>query len=133
MGEPELNRYHLLAGAVVGALMLVPGLAEDQPPSVDTRDLTSCKSNLKTIGLGLEMYSTDNSGYYPTQLGSLTPKYLRIIPVCPAAGQDTYSASYRMSTEPDAYEYCCQGQAHKAAQVPANHPRYDSTNGLTER
>ena len=40
------------------------------PPRVEGRSqgqLTACKSNLKNIATALEMYSTDNSGQYPTQ------------------------------------------------------------------
>lgn len=63
--------------------------------------LTACKSNLKNIGTGLEMYSTDYGGRYPTSLAQLTPNYLKTLPQCPTAGRDTYSASYVRSTVSD--------------------------------
>lgn len=59
----------------------------------------ACLSNLKNIATGLEMFSTDHRGIYPRSLSELSPEYLRVLPTCPKAGMDTYSASYRAGKE----------------------------------
>jgi len=63
--------------------------------SHNARDhVASCKTNLKNIGTSLEMHASNNSGRYPVSLSMLVGNELRAIPTCPAAGTDTYSASY---------------------------------------
>lgn len=54
-----------------------------------------CRSNLKTMGTAMEMYSTDNRGKYPTDpsLMPLTPNYLKTIPPCPWGSQRPYRVS----------------------------------------
>ncbi len=86
--------------------------------------LTACESNLKNLGTALEMYSTDWSGAYPTNVGLLTPNYLKTIPLCPSAGSDTYSTSYQHTA--DSYSVACIGQHHGAENLPA----YTSAEGL---
>lgn len=93
---------------------------------------TACKSNLKNIGTALEMWSTDNSGRFPTQLSQVAPNYLRIMPTCPAAGKDTYSATFQSAANPDAYTVFCSGSHHVDAQYSPNYPQYTSTMGLRE-
>ena len=95
--------------------------------------LTSCKSNLKTIATGLEMYATDNQGVYPPNFDLLTPDYLRVIPTCPGAGVDTYSLDYRVHHQPEGYTFYCSGLNHESASVARNYPQYNSTQGLIER
>lgn len=95
--------------------------------------LTGCKSNLKNIGTALEMYSTDNSGRYPRSLSSLSPNYLRIIPTCPAAEKDTYSATFRSRSNPDAYTVICKGKNHADQRLRPDYPQYNSYEGLVEK
>lgn len=95
--------------------------------------LTSCQSNLKNTATALEMYSTDSVGRYPRDLGPLTPNYLKIIPNCPSAQRDTYSESYRVAADPDAFTLYCSGANHSAANTPVNFPQYSSFQGLVER
>jgi hypothetical protein len=75
------------------------------------------------------MYSTDHAGRYPGSLATLTPNYLRVVPNCPAAREDTYSASYEFSTNPDACTIFCRGHHHEAP----NEPHWSSYQGLIER
>ena len=101
--------------------------------------MTACKSNLKNIGTALEMYSTDFAGDYPSGLSSLTPKYLKAIPECPAAG----SVTYKLTLGPNApsnehhfedyYHVQCTGEHHGSVSVPSNYPQYDAVHGLIER
>ncbi|MCD4786180.1 MAG: zinc-ribbon domain-containing protein [Candidatus Eremiobacteraeota bacterium] len=107
-----------------------------------------CQSNCKNIGTALEMYSTDNSGRYPDSLDKLSPDYLRVIPTCAAAGENTYDKSYSSwNEEPkkkkkagssfgsstSKYTFYCSGHYHKAVGVGANYPQYNSTTGLVPR
>ena len=96
--------------------------------------LTACKSNLKGIGTALEMYSTDWSGRYPTDLHLLTPNYLKTIPTCPSARGQTYISSYRSTSLPDVYTLSCQGMNHwEAGLTEPNLPFYQSVCSCLER
>lgn len=105
--------------------------------------LTACKSNLKNLGTAMEMYSTDWSGKYPPEADKvaqyLTPNYLKTIPVCPSAGTVTYTfelgpkARGNSSGFEDFYFIQCQGENHKAHELPPNYPQYDGVQGLIER
>ncbi len=101
----------------------------------------ACKSNLKNIGLAMEMYSTDWNGKYPRNPGAqLVPNYLRAIPQCPSAGTDTYtptfqqgpSATYNTQSRKDYYFVYCQGHQHSAVNVAPNYPQYNDIVGLIE-
>jgi hypothetical protein len=119
----------LLLGAAVGTL--VPNFIRAQAQG----QFTACKSNLKNIATALEMYSTDARGRYPTSLSALTvdQRYLRTLPTCPAAGRDTYSATYRSRSSPDRYTVLCTGENHKSVGVGENYPQYNSVAGLIEK
>ncbi|MCE7868973.1 hypothetical protein DYH09_01210 [bacterium CPR1] len=106
------------------------------PRSRHQGQLTGCKSNLKNLAVALEMYSTDFQGHYPPTLSMLTPNYLKIIPNCPSAGADTYSASYQstpgLEADPDTFTLYCRGKNHEKASVLENSPQYSSNQGLIE-
>lgn len=99
------------------------------PSSRDVGQATTCVSNLKSITTAFDMYATDSNGSLPPTLGTLTPDYLRSVPTCPAAGKDTYSASYQISEHHD-YTLFCSGHHHGAMKMPKNHPAYTSQAGL---
>lgn len=84
----------------------------------------ACRSNMMNIATALEMYSTDYSGQYPENTGLLTTgNYMKTIPTCPMAGKDTYSETYKKSTDPDHFAFrCSDTQAHDLS--------YDSTQGM---
>lgn len=107
-----------------------PSFAENFVRARALGQLTACKSNLKNIATGLEMYSTDFEGKYPDSLAKLSPDYLKVVPDCPAAGSDTYSGSYKVSTSPDTYAFACSGNHHR--QPAENLPAYNSEEGLSE-
>lgn len=140
--------------AIASSLLLLASAVLAQPDGFlkarSQGQLTACKSNEKNIATALEMYASDFGGLYPANLAILTNKnpkfaYLRTIPTCPAAGKDTYSATYKMSAakrDPktgkalsgvDRFTFHCSGHHHKAADGPANKPAYDSETGLMER
>lgn len=96
--------------------------------------LTSCKSNLKSLGTACERYSVDHEGHYPATLQQLTPKYMKAIPNCPMAERDSYSEGYVRSRVPHAYTICCSGIHHKNTGITLEgYPSYNNRTGLTER
>ena len=92
--------------------------------------LVVCKANERSLGIALEMYAMDHDGHFPDSLSKLVPEYIKAIPTCAAAGKDTYSDSYRVSKNFQAYTFYCKGHYHKDAGIPENYPAYDSRNGL---
>ncbi len=85
------------------------------------------------------MYGTDFGGEYPPTLATLTPNYLRALPICPSAGTDTYGSTYstgrvtEQEREVATFRIHCRGENHKVRATPPNYPAYDSVSGLTER
>jgi hypothetical protein len=101
--------------------------------------LSACSSNVKSIGMALEMYSTgDGGGHYPASLGQLVPNYLGAIPKCTGSS----SASYSYLTGKDApgneldfqdyYFVMCEGDWHVAGGGSVNYPQYSVLEGLAE-
>lgn len=92
------------------------------------KSLTICKNNLKEISTAMEMYSTDWSGRYPTDLAQLVPEYIDEIPTCRAAGAVTYrmemgeEASHNPAGLRDYFYLCCSGENHLAVSVPKDLP-----------
>ena len=100
--------------------------------------LTGCKSNLKNIATGLEMWQSDHNGQCPKELEDLVRGdgrggYLPRIYTCPASGTDTYSASYKVSADGKGFDLCCSGENHAILDVPKDRPAYNSTTGLIEK
>ncbi len=73
------------------------------------------------------MFACDHAGRYPRELKTLVPKYLQSIPQCPAAHQDTYSASWRVAGS-EGFFFCCSGMHHPGLQ--ANQPYFDARRGM---
>lgn len=119
----------MVGGVALLAAILVPNFIRARAQG----QFTACKSNLKNIGTALEMWSTDNSGRYPTDLRLLTPNYLRSIPTCASASLDTYSRGFVSASHPDAYTVVCTGQNHRAVDAGTNFPQYNSVQGLVEK
>ena len=117
-----------IGGLASACAILVPNFVQARSQG----QLTACKSNLKNVATAMEMYASDNAGFYPTALAKLTPNYLRLIPSCPAGNQDTYSSSLRCAARPDGFTVFCQGSNHSAL-VSENYPQYNSFEGLVER
>jgi competence protein ComGC len=98
--------------------------------------ITACKSNLKNLGTGMEMYSMDWNGHYPRNLDMLVPNYLKTIPECPAAGRVTYRADFgpkapgNTSGFADYYSIECTGHSHADINVPPDYPKYNGIEGI---
>lgn len=118
----------------VAAAILVPNFIRARAQG----QATACKSNLKNIGTGLEMWAVDHGGKYPDSLSKLTPEYLKYIPECPAAGKVTYTlqtgpkAPLNDKHYADYYYLECTGHAHEAAGLPADYPKYTAIEGLID-
>lgn len=96
--------------------------------------LTSCKSNLRTIATAVEMYAVDNRARYPATTAILTPNYLKTLPSCPTAVADTYSNGFTSSSLPvDNFNLFCEGSFHLGVSIPVDHPVWNSDVGLIER
>ena len=85
------------------------------------------------------MYSTDWEGHYPATLDTLTPNYLKTLPLCPSAGSMTYIAQFGpaapMNNEhfEDYYLVECAGEHHMEIIRLPDYPKYNSIEGLIER
>lgn len=112
------------------------GLVEPSPsqlPMSSPRERVSgCRTNLKNLGLAVEMYSADHEGRFPKTIAALVPTYLKSLPSCPSAKTDTYSQTYRATANPSRYSFGCAGSHHAEAGLPAGHPRYTSEEGLID-
>ena len=116
-----------LSQAVHGLSIIVPNFIKARAQG----QATACMSNLKNIGTALEMYCTDNAGLYPSHLdSSLTPAYIKRIPLCPGGTQDSYGPAYQPSQDHKGYTVFCQGEHHQKAGIPKHHPRYNPNTGL---
>ncbi|MHC9539135.1 MAG: MG2 domain-containing protein [Vulcanimicrobiota bacterium] len=118
--------YLVIAVIAMGALFS----ASRYLLTIKERQYNDCWSNLKNMGIALEMYSSDNQGRYPHSLSLLTPGYLRSLPTCPSAGRITYS--YTWTVIPDCYTVWCNGSYHIHNHRP-NFPEYDAVVGLYEK
>ena len=100
--------------------------------------LTACKSNLKNIGTALDMYSTDWQGKYPPNLEFLTPDSLKTIPQCAIAGRQSYRTTFgptapgNIHQVEDYFIVECVGVDHESGPIPADYPKFNSTDGLID-
>lgn len=117
----------VIAIIAILAAILVPNFLKARAQG----QLAACESNLKNIATALEMYATDNSGDYPTELVTLTSSghatgggYMKTIPQCPSARGTSYAYTY--CTIPDNFTMWCTGtSAHTAAGVSDKYPQYN--------
>ncbi len=125
---PNKNLLWLLLLLPICALLLRYGA--QQKVEDDYKD---CQLNLKNLATALEMYSTDNAGRYPLDIGKVVPMYLKQMPVCPGADPAASGYQFLSATNPDAFSICCSGFNHRPKIAAANYPQYHSTSGILER
>ncbi len=112
------------------AAILIPNFMMAKSQS----QLAACESNLKNMATAVELYAVDHQGHYPERLPDLLPRYLRLMPQCPAAQKESYVyqvTARDLSGQPRQYELYCQGEWHKTLHVLRDYPRYDSEKGLS--
>ncbi|MFN8608188.1 MAG: hypothetical protein U0931_11700 [Vulcanimicrobiota bacterium] len=124
-------RAHRMGRPIRIALSLGLGYCLDQAARhAGSEELKDCQQNCKHLGTALEMYAIDHDGHYPRKLLDLLPgHYLERVPKCPAAAEDSYSASYKVNQQPDRFTLNCSGH-HHGGLAPANFPGYSSESGL---
>lgn len=83
---------------------------------------SQCSSNLKNLGIALEMFSTDQKEY-PPDLRALSPSYLLVAPACPT----TENSPYRYQRQGKDYKITCPGD-HTAFGITTL--TYDGQTGL---
>jgi hypothetical protein len=83
----------------------------------------ACKSNLKNIAIGLDIYMVNHNDTYPETLAPLVPEYLTTLPTCPTDGTTTYF--YAPQAGSGTFELHCQGDHSKAGLKPGQ-PVYDN-------
>lgn len=120
--------FTLIICGILFYFLLLPNFQRGKGPT-----LTPCKDNLKNVATALEMYASDNSGRYPKSLDQLVPKYLRVIPTCPATNTMTFT-DYQSIQTPDAFTFSCVGDNHQKGygKSARNYPRYSAEKGLME-
>lgn len=118
----------LITIAILGILaaILVPNFYS----ATDKSRLTGCQQNIRNLAAALQVYANDNEGEYPSDLNLLTPKYISIIPTCPAAGTVTYVAGYTSDAATHDFTVACKGTNHAAMRLGADEPFYTLGEGL---
>lgn len=91
--------------------------------------LAGCTTNLATIVAASNMYARDHGGKYPKTLDELVGKYMLDLPVCPAAGSNTYG-DLQYTKNPPGMSVSCSGGHHrklfKGSGNPEHWPAMDS-------
>ncbi|MFH0802027.1 MAG: methyltransferase [bacterium] len=95
-----------------------------------------CRANETRIVESLNKYASKHRNKYPARLELLLVSHeLTAIPVCPAAGRDTYTPGYKVSEDMKTFILGCAGKNHsfrrhgKKMFLPENYPMYDSAKG----
>ena len=106
----------------------------EQQHRKDLDELDLCRRNLAFLAEGVELWQADSEGgrQLPDSLGGLKalPGY-QVLPTCPSARRDTYSAGYHLDRARRTYRLACSGAHHRVAGVRSGHPQVDSRWGLT--
>ncbi|MFN8608080.1 MAG: hypothetical protein U0931_11155 [Vulcanimicrobiota bacterium] len=120
--QPTMDARHYL-----GPQSMLARLHQMEDHNNGQKPVQRCCENLKKLATLLEMWSTDHSGRYPSELSDLKQGgYLRDLPRC--RDKDPYV--YRAGTGPDRFLLHCPGANHKADGSPLDFPQFDSMKGL---
>ncbi|MGV8118830.1 MAG: protein kinase [Candidatus Xenobiia bacterium LiM19] len=124
-----LSKKSLMKAAAAAIIILTILITPSYLRKMEESRYDQCSSNLRNIGTAMEMYSSDNQGRYPHNLGAITPGYMKTIPTCPAARKITYL--YTRTQVPDCYTVWCQGENHRPSHE-GNLPEYDANQSINE-
>jgi hypothetical protein len=124
--QSRFRRQFFTLVTLTVATLVVLKMGEPGAQEPPLSQVNSCRHNCQNLGTILEMYATDNHGQFPRSLSQVLSPTWPKQPQCPAAGQDTYSASYQVSPGLDAYTIACKGRNHGAAGLGEDSPRYNS-------
>lgn len=90
-----------------------PAIAQPSPVAAAGGQLESeCRNNLSTLLRACQQYAQKHDGDYPDSLDQLTPEFVKSIPVCPAAGRDSYSALSCFDHHPERVVLICSFREH---------------------
>ncbi|MCD4786252.1 MAG: ankyrin repeat domain-containing protein [Candidatus Eremiobacteraeota bacterium] len=110
-------------------LIVLPCAIQRISMIITNKKYTDCAVNCKRIGTALEEYARDHDGKYPEKIEILKGQYLEQIPSCPSAKKNTYSDSYKISSDNELFTFYCSGHHHKNIGIKPNYPQYNSSYG----
>lgn len=94
--------------------------------------MQQCIQNVSVMKSALQKYN-QKYGVYPRELKDLVPDYVKEIPVCPVAGTDTYSPSYKTEDQRKECSFCCKGSNHNLFIKKEDYPDFSSIKELKDR
>lgn len=122
----SLGRTALVAAGVIVALLALGPIVAGLTGARKSRlwyHLDLCRKNLESISYAVSGYAAAHGGHPPARLQQLLPRYLSKVPICPAAGRDTYSGGYvQMGRR---FTVFCSGHNHAPLEAP-NFPQCGS-------
>lgn len=121
----KLNYKRILMVFGIGLVLTVLLLSPNAFRAREAAQYTACSSTVRSYADSIKMYAADDEGRLPSTLGTLSPKYMQVLPTCPASGAVTYEYLHT----PQAFTIYCSGRHHKGLSLP-NYPRFSSTKGF---
>lgn len=82
------------------ALLLMVGVDQYLRHKRAVQDLATCRRQVDRLASAVESH-TRRQGRPPQSLDRLVPRTISALPMCPAAGAETYSAGYKTSRRKD--------------------------------
>lgn len=133
LGVGALRRRPYLA--VLGLTVAALGMLASWPLARESEAVAAylaCRHHVEDIANAAQVYAeTGHDGALPGETAEMVPLYLNAIPTCPTAGTDTYSFSYRRSTDQHSMTVLCSGEHHRLGfQSVRDYPRFSSREGL---
>lgn len=119
----NFKRIMLVIGIGFGLAVLL--ISPNAFRAREAAQYTACGSTVRRYADSIKMYAADNEEQLPPSLGTLSPKYMQVLPTCPASGTVTYE--YLHTSQ--AFTIYCSGRHHKGLSLP-NYPRFSSTRGF---
>ena len=131
--RPELLQAEdrMLTPAEYLAALAAQNLRKQLQAATPQGKVSGCLRQLDKLHHALDAYRDAHQDFFPDRLDQLVPSYLETLPTCPAAGSDTYSASYQVSHAPERFTLSCFGANHTPAGLGPNLPVCTSAQGTS--
>ncbi|MHC9541775.1 MAG: hypothetical protein AB9903_19895 [Vulcanimicrobiota bacterium] len=100
--------------------------------------MNGCVENVRALNSALAKYKF-SKGTYPDTISSLSPDFIKKIPVCPSAGKDTYAPGYKATHDGRECSFSCKGKNHDlivftiTLYAKQDYPNFNSARDLKER
>jgi len=114
----------LLFFTIIFLSILIPSVYQAK----EKGQFTVCKNEIKKIYIAYDMYSADNNGVYPENLGKLIGPYLPKEPKCPVSSTNTYICEFNENKT--SFKIYCKGKNHFSVIHEENGPAYGVSSGL---